>query len=155
MGISAGLAQAIIEKIGSALEEMGLKVTYKVVPSECFIATFHDSTLSREEAKEKGLLFKVVISGEEDENDKAEYPEDEALDWLWDIDPEEAETLFWGLTSSTDQTYWRVPLRWAAKKTQKALPTKIRNKLSQRKTTDISIRTILSEKFPALQKIHK
>jgi hypothetical protein len=152
MGISTPLAQNLILKIGSILEEMGLKVVYRQVPNRCEIVMFHnESFLDEEEAREHQELYRIIIGGIEEDEDEEE------LDWLWEVDPELAETYFWGLSSARDQGNWLLPLKWASQRCKKDLPLRITKKLhvTDRRTKHLKIKNVISKKFPSVIKIQR
>tara|TARA_Y100000310_G_C20591874_1_gene768509 strand:+ start:865 stop:1356 length:492 start_codon:yes stop_codon:yes gene_type:complete len=151
MGISTPLAQNLILKIGSILEEMGLSVVYRQVPNRCEIVMFHDESFSEEEARENNELYRIVIGGLEEDEDEEE------LDWLWEVDPELAETYFWGLSSAKDQGNWLLPLKWASQRCKKDLPLRITKKLhvTDRRTKHLKIKNVMSKKFPSVIKIQR
>ena len=152
MGISTPLAQTLILKIGSILEEMGLKVVYRQVPNRCEIVMFHnDSFLGEEEAREQHELYRIIIGGVEEEEDEEE------LDWLWEIDPESWETYFWALSSARDQGNWILPLKWASQRSKKALPARITKKLhvTDRRLKYMKIKNVMSKNFTSVIKIQR
>jgi len=151
MGISTALAQNLILKIGSILEEMGLKVVYRQVPNRCEIVMFHEHSLSEEEARDEGELYRIIIGGLEEDEDEEE------LEWIWEVDPELAETYFWGLSSARDQGNWLLPLKWASQRTKKDLPPRITKKLHRidRRVKHLKIKNVLSKKSPSVIKIQR
>ena len=151
MGISTPLAQNLILKIGSILEEMGLKVVYRYIPDRCEIVMFHDDSLSEEEAREDNEIYRIVIGGIDEDEDEEE------LEWLWEEDPDLAESYFWGLSSARDQGNWMLPLKWASQKSKKELPLRITKKLhrAERRVKHLKIKNVISKKFPSVIKIQR
>ena len=154
MAISTALAQTLILKIGKILEGMGLIVVYRRIPNKYEVVMFHDSKKTYEDAVSKGELFRIAITGsEEEEIDE----EDCEWEWEWEEEEEEGETFFWSLTHSVDQQGWVYPLEWASLKTGKKLPHQIIKKLNiqDRRNKKLSLKTLTSKKFPSLIKIQK
>ena len=153
MAISTALAQTLILKIGKILEGMGFSVVYRRVPNKYEVVMFHDTEQTYDEAVSKGEVYRIAITGKEEEDD-----DEESFGWEWeDEDDEEMDTFYWTLRHSIDQQDWVFPLEWASLKTGKKLPARISKKVNiqNRRKKKLCLNTLTSKKFPSLIKIQK